>query len=74
MAKKTVDYMSRTVRVRIPRASSGEQQSLFVGLNRKNYLIPRGQEVTLPLPVWEIVQMALHAEAAVDADIRGTCG
>ena len=43
---------------------------LFVGLNQKNYLIPRGVSVELPLPVWEIVQMALRAEAQVDADLR----
>ena len=66
----TPNYMLQTVRCRIPRASAGEQQSLFVGLNQKNYLIPRGVSVELPLPVWEIVQMALRAEAQVDADLR----
>lgn len=67
---QTMDYMTQHVACRIPRAPAGEQQSLFVGLNQKNYLIPRGKTVTLPRPVWEIVQMALHAETAVDADIR----
>ena len=66
----TPNYMLQTVRCRIPRAPAGEQQSLFVGLNQKNYLIPRGVSVELPLPVWEIVQMALRAEAQVDADLR----
>ena len=66
----TPNYMLQTVRCQIPRAPAGEQQSLFVGLNQKNYLLPRGVSVELPLPVWEIVQMALRAEAQVDADLR----
>ena len=71
MSKPTTpNYMLQTVGCRIPRAPAGEQQSLFVGLNQKNYLIPRGVSVELPLPVWEIVQMALRAEAQVDADLR----
>ena len=63
----TPNYMQQTVRCRIPRAPAGEQQSLFVGLNQKNYLIPRGVSVELPLPVWEIVQMAAPAVAAARA-------
>ena len=53
----TPNYMLQTVRCRIPRAPAGEQQSLFVGLNQKNYLIPRGVSVELPLPVLSLIHI-----------------
>ena len=68
--KEKTNFMTRTVQVTLPKAPTGEPQSLFVGLNQKNYLIPRGKTVTLPLPVWEIIRMSMRAEELVDADLR----
>ena len=70
MKRKPVDYMQRTVSVTLPKAPAGEPQSLFVGLNHKNYLIPRGKRVNLPLPVWEIIRMSMRAEEQMDAALR----
>lgn len=64
------NMMTPTVRVTLSKAPAGEPQSIFVGLNNKTYLIPRGREVTLPRPVWEIIRRSLQAEARVDAALR----
>lgn len=41
------DGVSR-VKYRLPRGSSKEDPNLFVAINGKSYLIPRGVEVELP--------------------------
>ena len=67
---KPVNAMTQTVKVTLPKAPSGQSQSVYVGLNQRDYLIPPGQEVELPLPVWEILRMSMRAEALVDAQLR----
>ena len=70
MKHKPESYRQRTVQETLPKAPGGEPQSLFVGLNHKNYLIPRGKTVTVPLPVWEIIRMSMRAEEQLEADLR----
>ena len=70
MKNKTLDPMKRMVTRSVPFAAAGEQQSIYVSLNRKNYLIPRAKPVTVPLAVWEIVERILEAERIQEAEIR----
>lgn len=67
---KAADLMKRMIRVTIPKAPMGQPQSVFVGLNQKTYLIPRGREVEIPQPVWAIVRMSLRAEQLLEAELR----
>lgn len=47
----------------LPYATKGEEQFIFVGVNGKKYQVPRGRSVTLPLPLYERIQIMLEAEA-----------
>lgn len=41
------------VELRIPRNSADEEQNVFISVNGKNYLIPKGQNVLVPPEVAE---------------------
>lgn len=41
------------VELRIPRNSADEEQNVFISVNGKNYLIPKGQTVLVPPEVAE---------------------
>lgn len=47
----------------LPYATKGEEQFIFVGVNGKKYQVPRGRSVTIPLPLYERIQIMLEAEA-----------
>lgn len=55
------------VNVFIPKMS-GEDNTFFVGLNGKNYLIPRGKTVQVPKAVADIIDM--HNRAIEERDRR----
>ena len=61
-AKKPVKQTDR-VSVTIPRARGHEDPNLFVGINGKNYLIPKGSTVEVPPEVAEEIWRAEAAEA-----------
>lgn len=69
------DPMQIRVTKYIPKVPAGEQQSIYVCLNGKGYNIPRGKNVDMPLPVWEIIERAMNAEEKREADVReaATC-
>ena len=50
----------------IPRALDGEERSLFVSVNGKNYLLPKGKTSRVPLAVAEEVRRAWAAQNAWD--------
>lgn len=41
------------VELRIPRSSADEEQNVFISVNGKNWLIPKGQTVLVPPAVAE---------------------
>jgi len=41
------------VELRIPRSSADEEQNVFISVNGKNFLIPKGQTVLVPPEVAE---------------------
>ena len=49
MAKSPVtDEINERVSVTIPRARAGEDPNFFVGINGKNYIIPKGTTQEVP--------------------------
>lgn len=69
--KPAIQYNTKKkVTKTIPYANNGEQQNMFVSLNGKSWNVPRGQAVTLPAAVWEIIDRALAAERKYQEDLR----
>lgn len=58
------DEINDRVTVTIPRARAGEDPNFFVGINGKNYIIPKGQAVDVPP---EVAAEIDRFNAAVDA-------
>jgi len=50
---KTNENKAGRVELRIPRNSADEEQNVFISVNGKNYLIPKGQNVLVPPEVAE---------------------
>ena len=50
----------------IPRALDGEERSLFVSVNGKNYLLPKGKTSRVPLEVAREIRRAWAAQNAWD--------
>lgn len=44
--------------ITLPRASGTQQQAQFVCVNGHTYQVPRGREVEVPLPVYEVLENA----------------
>ncbi len=64
------DPMQIRVTKYVPKLPANEQQNIYVNINGKGFNIPRGKNVDMPLPVWEIIERALNAEEKYDADVR----
>lgn len=45
---KAKENPSGRVELRIPRSSADEEQNVFISVNGKNFLIPKGQTVLVP--------------------------
>jgi len=54
------------VEIRIPRDPLGKSDSIFVGVNFKNYILKRGTTVRVPIEVAEVLK---NSELAEDAAI-----
>lgn len=55
------------VKVMVPRGFANEEANLLVGINGKNYLLPRGKESLVPPAVAKEVKRALAAQEKLDA-------
>lgn len=47
----------------LPYATKGEEQFIFVAVNGRKYQVPRGRNVTLPLPLYERIKIMQEAES-----------
>lgn len=56
--------------IRLPRALSGEQNFIAVSINDRDFQVPRGKEVDVPLPVYEVLERMLKAEE-LESNYRG---
>lgn len=57
--KKDVWEEKRTVF--LERGQASEEQSLFVCVNGRTFLVPKGKTVEVPLPVYEVIENARRA-------------
>ena len=55
------------VKVHIPKGYANEEAMLMVGINGKNYLLPRGKESLVPPAVAKEVSRSLAAQEKMDA-------
>lgn len=46
----------------------GEKKTQEVGVNDKTYFIPKGRQVEVPEPVWEVVERMLEAQRAAEEE------
>ena len=53
----------------IPRAGAKEDPNLFVSVNGKNFLIPKGKKSKVPPEIAEEIRRANEAEEMMDAHI-----
>lgn len=47
----------------LPYATKGEEQFIFVAVNGRKYQVPRGRNVTVPLPLYERIKIMQEAES-----------
>ncbi len=66
MADKKKNEEMVTIRVPL----KGKEDTLFVGVNFKNYLLKRGQYVTIPKSVYEVLMNSTLAEEFIDNRVR----
>lgn len=64
--------------VLIPKYSRGEQETRLVSVNGKDYFVPKGREVEVPLPVYEVLanseDMRKALQDSAKEEFRGTEG
>ena len=46
----------------LPREQSSEEKSRFVCVNGRTFIVPKGKDVQVPLPVYEVLMNARMAE------------
>ena len=69
------DPMQEMVTIKIPKDPVDKwNDSLFVGLNGRRYLIQRGKFVEVPRPVAEIIQHCEEQAEIADAFIEANAG
>lgn len=56
------DPWQHKVTVLLPKASDGDQNFVLVGINGKNYQVPRGKRVQVPKPVYDVLSRSEHAQ------------
>lgn len=61
-AKKEETVQKGRVSVTIPRGSSNDEPNLLVGINGKNYVLPRGQTSQVPPEVAVEVERSIKAQ------------
>ena len=53
-------------KIRLPRKPYGEEGYEFVGVNGKQYQVPCGKEVEVPLPIYKRLQITLAAREKLE--------
>lgn len=67
--KKTASPFEVMKTIVLPRATAGEEKSVYVGVNGRTWQVPRGKPVEVPEPVYDRLMIMLKAQAA-DDDFR----
>ena len=66
MSDKTENKTAKRVKLFVPRGASNEEQNLFISVNGKNYLLPRGKESSVPAEVAAEYNRAMRAQSVGD--------
>lgn len=61
---KTTQKKSKLVEVFIPRGTANDEPNLFVGVNGKGYLLPRGKKSMVPPEVKAEIDRSIKAQEA----------
>ena len=59
---KTIDVWDVMKTNYLPRGQENEEQSRFVAVNGRTFMVPKGKDVQVPLPVYEVLMNARMAE------------
>lgn len=54
----------KRVQVKLPRLPGNANQDVLIGVEGKNYIIKRGEYVSVPMSVKEVIDLSEMAEAA----------
>lgn len=65
---RNVDPWKTMKKVRLPRKAYGEDGFEFVGVNGKQFQVPCGKEVDVPLPIYKRIQIMLQARDKLEDD------
>ena len=68
--KAKYDPWKDMVEVFIPKKSRGEQDTTYIRLNRRAYLVPKGKRTMVPRPVAKIIDRSLEMQNDLDAEAR----
>jgi hypothetical protein len=69
-AEEEADDLNALVTVKVPRLPGSENQSMFVGVNGKTWLIQRGKAVKVPKYVALVIQESIDAREAADEKLE----
>ena len=76
-AEQIVARLDRTlVPVYLPMEGAGGETSMFLGLNGKTWLVPRGKNTFVPRPVASLIRQKQHAQEEArryDEEQRNRC-
>ena len=64
--------LMENVQVYLPRGRTGEEQQVFVAVNGRRFLVPRGRQVSLPAYVAEMLQGVLMQEKRYEREVAQT--
>lgn len=66
--EKPADEWKDMRRIFLPRGAAGEAKSVYVSINgHPAYMVPKGKEVEVPYPVYERLQIMMHAQDKTEA-------
>ena len=67
--KNTASAQETRVEIFIPKGNANDEPNLFVGVNGKNYLLPKGKKSLVPPEVAYEVNRSIEAQERLDATI-----
>lgn len=66
---KSASTQEERVEIFIPKGNANDEPNLFVGVNGKNYLLPKGKKSLVPPEVAYEVNRSIEAQERLDATI-----
>ena len=70
MATTAETKTEKKVKVFIPKGYANDEPNLFVSVNGKNYLLPKGKESMVPQEIYDEIMRSRKAEDIMDQHIE----